>query len=189
MAVTLSAAPVTYSGFLGTQTVSVTSAAFSPGAGTVLVVKVNALESFFSAWTVPTITDSLVGHLTWTLAGTQADATTTVGASWVFWAPCPSAQTNMTVTIGAGVGAGQYVALMHIEIEIVTGASATNPIINVTKGIHSGSPLSISITPTYTGSAVSCQATRTDGSGVATGDVAGTGTLVIDTRANGGPRR
>lgn len=186
MAVALTLAPVTDSGFLGTQTVNVTSAAFSPGAGTLIIVKVNALESFFSAWSVPTITDSLGGHLTWTLAATQADAVTTVGGAWVFWAPCPSAQTNMTVTVSLGVGAGQYVAIATLGIEVVSGSDQVNPIINITKGTHTGSPLAISITPTYTGSALSFLENKTVGAGSATTDTASAGNLILGARTNGG---
>src|SRR6266536_1424703 len=80
-----------------------TTAAFSPPAGSVIFVffaLVGATGT--TAQSVISLTDSLAGHLSWTLYTGSRDnirsGTLLDGGTEVWWAACPSAQTNMTAT-------------------------------------------------------------------------------------------
>lgn len=183
MAVTLNSTPTpTYTGFIGTQTATVTSTTFSPPANSLIIVVVNAYESFNNVWGAATATDSLGSHLTWTVEP-QADSTQSVGGVWVAYAQCPSAQTNMTVSVSLDAGSGQYVFLAELSVIVQTGAHATTPIVNITKGTAAASPCSASITPSNTGSALMLAVTKI--ASTATADTAGTG-MYLSTVSNHG---
>lgn len=151
-------APSTYStirnsGWVGNPTGSLASNSFSPAAGDLIVVMVEANLSYQTSWITPTITDSLGSHLTWTLRSTQTDASVSHGV-WVFAAPCPSAQTNMTVTVTAGTSDGsQYMTDMTVQAITYSGADAST-VGTIVKGSTSTQNPAISVTPTQTGSAI-----------------------------------
>lgn len=173
-----------YTGFIGTATATVVTNTFSPPANSVIVVVIEAIESFTDAWTTPTVTDSLATHLTWSIAASQADTASSFGAVWVAWASCPSAQTNMTVSVGLAVGAGQYISTALVAPYVVTGAYATAPITNIQQGISSTQSASSVLTPIYNDSALFMVATRMATS--ATTDTAGTGCFAPVAVAAGG---
>lgn len=127
-----------------------TSSAFSPPAGSLVVVVAQATQSFNNAWNTPTITDSLGSHLTWTRLDTQADVSFSGANSTVsvFYALCPTAQTGMTVTVTQSVsGSGQTVTFSSIDPLVFTGYD-TVPAISLSKGISSATTLSVTATPT-----------------------------------------
>jgi hypothetical protein len=163
----------TYTGFVGTATTTVVTNSFSPPSDSVLVVVIEASESYNETWNIPTVTDSLGSPLTWSIAASQADSTSSFGAVWVAWAACPTAQTNMTVSVGLGVGAGQYISTAVVAPIVVTGAYATAPIANINQGISATQAASFAMSPIYSGSALFMVTTRM--TGTATIDTAGTG--------------
>lgn len=174
-----------YSGYLGTQTASVTSNSFSPPANSVIVVMVSAGESYYVGWNTPTITDSLGTHLTWTLNGTQADGSTDSDGAWVFSAQCPTAQTSMTVTVGIGlVNNSQYVTTAVVAPLVVTGASTTAPVVNVAAATNTSTTASATISPLNTGSAIAMVACRYCAAGP-TNDTAGTGGYLWESQVAG----
>lgn len=164
----------TESGWVGTQSTTIVSNAFSPPANSLIVVVVSASEGFNSVWDTPTFTDSLGSHLTWTLARAQADSVASFGACWVAWANCPSAQTNMTVSVTLGIAdASQYILGAMLQPLVFTGADTTAPIVNISSGLSSTNSASVGMTPIYAGSNLLIAAARiaTD----ATADTAGAG--------------
>lgn len=164
----------TQSGWLGTSSVNVVSNTFSPPAASLIVVALGAQESFTSAWNVPTFTDSLGSHLTWTIARTQADTQQSFGACWVAWAYCASAQTNMTVTATMSIAdAGQYIGGALLAPIVFTGADTIAPIVNVVAGVSTSASVSAVVSPIYTGSNLLMVATRTTAN--ATASTAGSG--------------
>lgn len=141
------------SSWIGAQSGSVASNTFSPAAGDLIVVLVQANLSYQAAWATPTLTDSLGSHLTWTLRATQTDATASI-ATWVFTAPCPSAQTNMTVTPTIGTtDNSQYVTDITVQAFTFSGADSSS-VGTIVKAMTSTQNPAISLTPTTTGSAV-----------------------------------
>lgn len=144
-----------------TQSASQASAAFSPPAGSVIVVTMTALPSAVNDWsaTPAAITDSLGTHLAWTLAADQydnADPTTYSERIAVFWAHCPAAQTGMTVTVTTGVSSSsQYVFGISVNVDVWTGADTAAAVGAVTAGqAASTAALSVDITPQAAGSAL-----------------------------------
>lgn len=167
-----------FQGSSGTQAYA--SNTFSPPAGSVIVVAAQATQSFTDPWGTPTITDSLGSHLTWTLVTQQADvsfsgANTTAA---LFWASCPSAQTNMTVTVTQSCsGSGQSVTFSSIAVDVFTGAD-TAPIGTTAKGTVTANTLSVSLTPAGSASASCIMAANVNAASVAS--TAGSGEYLVN---------
>lgn len=163
-----------------------TSNTFSPTAGSTVVVVGMATESFNNSWNTPTITDSV--GLSWTLASVQSDnsvaANNANSCIALWWANCPSAQTNMTVTQTMSLaGSGQTIVFSSIAPAVWTGASTTAPIGAVVKGIASASPASASVTPTAIGSALLQAASQANAANTAS--TAGTGCFLVNSTLAG----
>lgn len=183
MALALGTSPaIKNSGFLGSSPESFASNTFSPAAGSVIVCLVFASQSYIAAWNAASITDSLATHLTWNLAASATDVTLAgqQGACWLFWASCPSSQTNMTVTPTVSVSGGQYIAFMDVAVKVYTGALTTGAVGATITGTSTSTSISPSITPTAIGSALGIMIARTVST--ATANVAGTGMFVQDSQ-------
>ena len=90
-----------------------------------------AIGTNLGCGTTPTITDSLGTHLTWTLG---ASFTNAFGQAMIWTAPCPSAQTGMTVTLSGNSSQQQA-----IKVVVLTGADASQAgPASATNGGHSG---------------------------------------------------
>ena len=140
--------------YVGTTPVTQASNSFSPPAGSVIIVAYWACDSFADTWNTPTITDSLGAHLTWHSSTQYADTTEAGPATGIFWAYTASAQTNMTVSVTVGVGAGQYVNSLAVDVQVWTGANITAPIGATSSGLVKAASLSVNLTPTGTNSAL-----------------------------------
>jgi hypothetical protein len=165
------------SGFLGATPESLASNSFSPPAGSVIVVTGYAdggggtTNQIASA----SITDSLGSHLTWT-QGVQILDTANRGAGaggiTVWWAFTSSAPGSMTATVTYTATGGQNIQGMDVAVDVYTGALTTGPIgATVTSATPTGTPLTVSITPTASGSALL----------IAAGDEASLNTLAAST--------
>ncbi|HEY5138668.1 MAG TPA: hypothetical protein VIJ25_05040, partial [Methylococcales bacterium] len=117
--------------FIGTAT-SGTSASFSPPANSVIFAFF-AMTGNVSAspQSVASITDSLGTHLQWNFYTGSRDniavGSTLTGTTEVWWASCPSAQTNMTVTstfTTSNNGTGSQPGCI-MQLIVFTGASPT----------------------------------------------------------------
>ena len=130
-------------------TPALTSNSFSPPAGSVIFVfwSGNDDPNNVGQPNAPSITDSLGSHLTWTQTDwSRAADTSNVGngQAAIWWANCPSSQTNMTVTVTNG-DAGGAAADGHIRPVVFTGADTTQ------NGAHGkGGGTSQTGTATYT---------------------------------------
>jgi hypothetical protein len=128
--------PVPAKSTVGTPGTPVTSASFSPPAGSTLIVLWGA-DSNRAFDVAPTITDSLGTHLIWTLVRySQAGSGGGDGEVAVYWANCPAAQTNMTVTMtssNATIGSSAFQVLVftgasYIPIGAEGGGNALSPV-------------------------------------------------------------
>lgn len=145
----------------GTQVATEVSNAFSPPAGSVIVVNATAISSGVSDWSATpfAITDSLATHLTWNLFVDQYDNTDSQYSERiaVFWAYCPAGETSMTVSVTVGVTTGQYVFGITCTPDVWTGANTSGPLAAGSL-IHgtaaSTSTLSEAMTPVAAGSAL-----------------------------------
>jgi hypothetical protein len=143
----------------GTQTATQVSKTFSPPAGSVIIVNAVALSSGVSDWSATpfAITDSLGSHLSWNLKVDRYDNSDSQYSERiaVFWAYCPSAQTNMTVSVTVGTTTGQYIFGIDCKPDVWTGANTSGPVGAVISGTAASSnTLSEAITPTAAGSAL-----------------------------------
>lgn len=133
----------------GSQTVpALVSNSFSPPAGSQIWVFWGANDDPNSGQpAAPTITDSLGTHLTWNQTDWSRAADTSNignGQAAIWWANCPSAQTNMTVTVtnGSQANSGEDA---HLAPVVFTGADTTQ------NGAHGkGGGTSQTGTATYT---------------------------------------
>lgn len=117
---------------------SVASNTFSPPANSVIVLVVVTIGPSTAASSVSSVTDSLGSHLTWALiTGARSNTNNTGnlgGTCEVWYASCPSAQTNMTVTptytnpAGAGDNEGFVLPIVFTGADTTqNGAVATDP--------------------------------------------------------------
>src|SRR6266481_67235 len=117
---------------------SVASNVFSPPANSVIVLMVVTIGPSSSASSVSAVTDSLGTHLTWALipgARSNTNSSGNLGGTCEIWyASCPNAQTNMTVTptytnpAGAGNGEGFVLPIVFTGAATTqNGAVATDP--------------------------------------------------------------
>lgn len=117
---------------------SVASNVFSPPANSVIVLMVVAIGPSGAASSVSSVTDSLGSHLTWGLIPGARSNTNNAGnlggTCEVWYASCPSAQTNMTVTptytnpAGAGNAEGFVLPIVFTGADTTqNGAVATDP--------------------------------------------------------------
>lgn len=172
--------------FSGANPTSLASNSFSPPAGSVIIVTGLAdNQTATNAWPTSgaaTITDSLASHLTWTQGVQvldQAARGVGPGAITVWWATTASAPGSMTVTVTYNTVSGQSVQGMDVAVDVYTGANTSGPIgASVTSATATATPLTVSITPTQSGSALV----------IAAGDeeslntlAAGTGCFALDT--------
>lgn len=163
-----------------------TSNTFSPPAGSLIVVMGCATQSFNNAWNAPTMTDSLATHLTWNLVDRQNDVTFSGATSQVaiWWALCPSAQTNMTVTQTASVGgSGQTVTFSSLAPAVWTGADTVAPVTSLAKGYTVAQALAAAASPAGSGSALLMAAANQAAASVAT--TAGTGEFLVNETHSG----
>jgi hypothetical protein len=113
-----------------TGTSFTTTHAFSPPDNSVIFVFVACTGPVSGSQTVASMSDSLGGHLSWTLfTGSRDNITVSslTGDTEVWWAACPSAQSNMTVTVNLAVAndsAGSDPAGI-IQPIVFTGAAPT----------------------------------------------------------------
>jgi hypothetical protein len=138
-------------GFLGSSPETTVSNAFSPPAGSEIVVCAGAYDSYFGTTTAPSITDSV--GLTWTRIALE-QPTTHYGQIVAWRASCPSAETNMTVSVTfTARSGGQYIVNIMVAPLVFTGVGTgvTGAIIS---GFVTGASLSESITPQAVGSAI-----------------------------------
>ena len=160
LAIDSSSPAIAASGYLGSSPESYASNPFSPPAGSVIQVVATAYISYQgTATSAPTITDSLGSHLTWTL---QKDVVTSSGVEpfvAVWTAPCPSAQTSMTVTPTFYAPSGQYISSVAVAVQVLTGANSTGPVGTKASGTSSAATLSEAITPSASGSILFMAAT------------------------------
>lgn len=137
MALAIDASTPLSKAIVGSATSQVSNT-FSPPAGSVVVLMVSVGAAAGSSQSVASVTDSLAGHLTWGLINGPTDGTGgninarenvsigggVTGATAEMWyASCPSAQTNMTVTptfAQAALSGGGQVA-----VAVLTGADTT----------------------------------------------------------------
>jgi len=128
----------------GVSVTSLASNTFSPPAGSVIVV----FWGNGNTGTNPTsITDSLGSHLSWS-SDTTAGSTSTASAG-MYWASCPSAQSNMTVTVNFASTQALYILPVVFTGEVSTSLGATT-----TASPASGSTLTATVTPQAAGSYV-----------------------------------
>lgn len=118
---------------------SVASNTFSPPASSVIVLMVVTIGPSNVASSVSSVTDSLGSHLTWALISGARCNTNNVGnlggTCEVWYASCPSAQTNMTVTPtytnpagGGGANEGFILPIVFTGADTTqNGAVATDP--------------------------------------------------------------
>lgn len=117
---------------------SVASNTFSPPANSVIVLVVIVVGSSTISTSVSSVTDSLGSHLSWALiTGARCNTNNTGnlgGTCEVWYASCPSAQTNMTVTptytnpAGAGNSEGIVLPIVFTGADTTqNGATATDP--------------------------------------------------------------
>src|SRR5579862_1622621 len=97
------------------------STSFSPPAGS-LIVCVAASATGGGTQSANTITDSLGTHLNWTSRASAlgTDGSNTWGCASIWVADCPSAQTNMTVTVTFNQAA---VYSQAVGVIVLTGAA------------------------------------------------------------------
>lgn len=106
---------------------SITSAAFSPPASSVIVVCVLADGAGNTVQSVSSMTDNLGSHLSWAkmVAGSESNAALG-GCTEIWYAACASAQTSMTVTASfAHATAGTHSPDSAILPIVFTGAAST----------------------------------------------------------------
>lgn len=108
---------------------SITSAAFSPPANSVIVVCVLADGPGTTVQSVSGMTDNLGSHLGWALiTGSQGNESNAAlgGCTEIWYASCPSAQTSMTVTATfAHATSGGHSPDSAILPIVFTGAATT----------------------------------------------------------------
>lgn len=139
----------------GNASESVTSNSFSPPANAVIVVVCLSNMTAGSSTLTGSITDSLASHLNWTEVTVSVDFSRRSGITAIWWAPVTSAPGAMTVSVTL-TASGSAIYEMGVVPLVWTGADMTNPIGATTGGDGSTSSanLSVSITPTQTGSAL-----------------------------------
>lgn len=136
---------------------SVVSAAFSPPAGSVIVVFLAVDGAGGSTQSISSVTDSLGSHLSWArITGAQANTPSAGilgGTAEVWYASCPSAQTGMTVTANfANPGSGTVSPDGLILPVVFTGAATTqNGAVTKISQTSISTP-SLSVTTTANGS-------------------------------------
>lgn len=89
-----------------TGTSFTTTHLFSPPANSVIFVFITCVGPASGSQTVTSMSDSLGGHLSWALfTGSRDNVTVSslTGDTEVWWAACPTAQTNMSVTVNLAV--------------------------------------------------------------------------------------
>jgi len=132
------------------------SASFSPPASSVIFVFFAMVGATgVTAQSVNSLTDSLGSHLGWALFTGSRDnirsGTTLDGDTEVWWASCPSAQTNMTITatyaIANGNASGNPAGIM--QIVVFTGAATTqNGAASIRNSTASATPSQTLVTST-----------------------------------------
>jgi hypothetical protein len=156
-------------------TATITTASFTPPAGSVLLILWTCDEA--SGPAAPSITDNLGAHLTYTQPDwkRKADAAPNLFGQAASWTTTVGTSAAMTVTVTSGSASGERVA--SLSVQVLTGADTTTPV-----GAHgkSGSSSAASISQSYTAAATGgrgfiaiCDA---DVKGAQT---AGTGTSII----------
>lgn len=154
---------------------SVASNTFSPPANSVIALMVVVIGPSGSATSVSSVTDSLGSHLTWGLitgARSNTNSTGNLGGTCEVWyASCPSAQTNMTVTPTYSNPAGAGNAEGFVLPIVFTGAATTQNGAVATDPQTAAALPSKAVTTTRAGSRViGCALNYTN----ATGPTAGT---------------
>lgn len=129
-------------------TATITTASFTPPAGSVLLILWVCDEA--TTPSTPTITDNLGGHLTYLLGDwkRKADAAPNVSGQAAFWTAPVASSAAMTVTVTTGAASGERVS--SLTVQVLTGADTVTPV-----GAHgkSGSTSAASIAQAYTAAA------------------------------------
>jgi hypothetical protein len=143
-----------------TTTASQASLSFTPPANSVIILNVEAIGNNTTATWVPpmTVTDSLASHLTWTVGPAQDGAASGGFATGMFtaWAAVGATSPGaMTATVTLEVDASHVIDFIAVQVDIWDGADTSGPF----GADASGNPintqnLSVSLTPTTTGSAL-----------------------------------
>jgi len=156
---------------------TVTSASFTPPAGSLLLVRWSGNSQNTTPPSAPSITDNLGVHLSWALLDWQsrADSPTKDGQAATWWAVVGTSAA-MTVTITNGAASGFRAAAL--KVLVITGQNIASPI-----GAHgkAGSASAATIAQNYT-------AQGTNGQGfivvcdwdVMGSQTAGTGCTIVD---------
>jgi hypothetical protein len=157
-----------------------TTASFTPPAGSLLVVLWGANTLTAAPGAAPTITDNLGVHLTYTLQNWQSRANSpTVNGQSAAWTAVVGSSAAMTVTVTHNLTSNCHAGL---QVVVITGQHAT-PV-----GVHagSGSTSTAAIAQSYTGTANSSWGFGAAGDWSATGtETGGTGTTVISSNTLG----
>lgn len=131
-----------------TGTQSTTSAAFSPAAGSLIVI--DAIADSGASGITASITDSV--GLTWTAVGTVQDGGAG-GAAMSWWAYTAASQTGMTVTVTwAGTGTSLTKA---VKPTTWTGTATTSAVVTKAQAASATNNLTVNVTTTNTGCRIS----------------------------------
>lgn len=131
-----------------TGTNSVACTAFSPTAGSLIVIE--AIADSGATGITASIVDSV--GLTWTAIGTVQDGTSG-GASMAWWAYTASAQTGMTATVTwAGTGTTNTKAIKPVTW---TGTASVAAVITKAQAASATNALTVNVTTTNTGCRIS----------------------------------
>ena len=137
---------------VGVDVTSVTSASFSPPAGSVIVLAyADGADSGASAHSISSVTDSLGSHLTWNfLVRSNTVSSGSLSGTCEFWyASCPSSQTNMTVSVTLNNTTNNTTSPVGCMLPIVfTGADTTQNGATGTASSTTGGTITKSITTT-----------------------------------------
>lgn len=164
-------------------TAALTTASFTPPSGSTLLVLYSANTVDPTSPGVPTITDSLGAHLTYTLTNhsIRSDTPSADGQAAAWTAPVSSsAAMTITVTNQAASG-GRHAA---ISVQVITGAHATPAPVHGESGSTSTGTVNQSYTANATGGQGFTAIADWNATGVMT---AGTGTTRIGSAAVGAP--
>ena len=181
-----SSSPIPNNSNNNTQSVTLSSASFTPPAGSVIIVTYDTSDSGSGDWdasgSYPTITDSLATHLTWNLVAVVYSNALSVQSHrmGVLWAYAGNVSPGrMTVSITDSVVAGRTIIGGTVAVKVWDNANTSNPIgaVVTSNATAATSALSVSITPQAIGSALMLAACC-DGVATASG---GSGDYVIDT--------
>jgi hypothetical protein len=135
-----------------TTTPTVATGSFTPPAGSLLLIGWSGNTGSASDPSAPSITDSLGGHLTYTLVGWKhrGVAPTVDGQAAMWWAVVGSSAA-MTVTVTTGTGSGAQQAAL--KVWVMTGADTTG----IGASGLTGSTSAASIAQSYTAQATGGQ--------------------------------